>query len=653
KPLLARIDGEEDELEVIGSGISGSFDPTKAKRLPMRLPNLNYSYPEANVQNFSPGTSLIFNAYRGHSGLLTHPYMTSNEGANRSIQDNAYRRTQSSLSQEVHPEQSPLQQVAYPHREPSGQSSYHQPHPMENPTYRASYDRQYHPYQSNDPRDSRDYQDHRDYGDPREYDDPMNYPSHRSPRMSSSAAVHRTSIASPSRAEQTYDNQSRISEHSDHHRLHEDYPSNSSSFPQHSSPHPPPQHIPSDSGRYMQPPSHSTPPKTQHWRRPDNDRPNVHHSYDGKSRYQAPQPQLSTQHRVSETWDNTSDLKPPIPTAAIDIPRPRNRGSTSYANNVNRHEPIDSNMRSQHHQSHPNQSQYGLPGSMGSSGVRGPFNQRPTGPRYSLSRVNYRMIFEYASEIRECLIKGKPGTTDRLLYNAEILSKVFLGCRSDIDPNAPVEEEATLNPHQTHCTSCNISKTPEWRRGPLVWGKLSRSKAALVTKSKQESPSAATASTPTITSTTTAGDINMTDATAEGRRENGAEVSQTSAYSVPTDGLRKRGREVCAESDDEEALARDEDIQAIEATRLEMEASHLIGPDQLMGNMTSLPVEGDDTTPNEQTRNQIEQDSHIRPPSDSTMTLSTPPALDENENQGGVTPAAGDKLALSFLLTPS
>lgn len=35
-------------------------------------------------------------------------------------------------------------------------------------------------------------------------------------------------------------------------------------------------------------------------------------------------------------------------------------------------------------------------------------------------------IFEYASEIRDCLIKGKVGSTDRLLHNAEILSKIFM-----------------------------------------------------------------------------------------------------------------------------------------------------------------------------------------------------------------------------------
>ncbi|KAF9122649.1 hypothetical protein BGW39_009609 [Mortierella sp. 14UC] len=136
--------------------------------------------------------------------------------------------------------------------------------------------------------------------------------------------------------------------------------------------------------------------------------------------------------------------------------------------------------------------------SAGPSNYRDPFNPpRGEGPRYEFTRINYRMIFEYASEIRDCLIKGKVGTTDRLLYNAEILSKIFMGCRVDQEPVDHVEEELALNPHQLRCTSCNIVKTPEWRKGPLgprtlcnacglIWGKLSRSKAALA-KSKQES----------------------------------------------------------------------------------------------------------------------------------------------------------------------
>ncbi|KAG9072669.1 hypothetical protein KI688_000441 [Linnemannia hyalina] len=111
------------------------------------------------------------------------------------------------------------------------------------------------------------------------------------------------------------------------------------------------------------------------------------------------------------------------------------------------------------------------------------------------------MIFEYANEIRDCLIKGKVGTTDRLLYNAEILSKIFM---------------VALNPHQLRCTSCNIVKTPEWRKGPLgprtlcnacglIWGKLSRSKAALAAKSKQESNTkAAESEMPAMDSQTTA-----------------------------------------------------------------------------------------------------------------------------------------------------
>ncbi|KAF9361222.1 hypothetical protein BGX26_005046 [Mortierella sp. AD094] len=652
KPILARIEGEDEELEVIGSGISGSFEPMRAKRLPLKLPNLNYNYPESSVQNFSPGTSLIFNAYKGHSGLLTQPYMAPIEDVDRSIQDNTYQRIQSSLSQEIHSEQPSRQHLTFPPREVGGHSSYPQQHSLEHSPYRASYERQYHPYQANGhPRDSGDYREYRDsrdprdYGDPREYEDSMSRSSQRSPRMSTSTAVHRTSIASPSRTEQNYGSQPRISEHSDLYRPREEYPPHPSSYSQHPSSQPPPQNISPDTGRHIPLSSHSTPPTTQNWRRLDNDHPNVHHPYDGNNRYQTSQSQLPT-------WDNSPDHKPPTPSAAIDIPQPRNRGSAGYANNVSMHDSMDTNMRNQHHQS-----QYAQAGgSMGSSSFRGSFGQRPTGPRYSLSRVNYRMIFEYASEIRECLIKGKVGSTDRLLYNAEILSKVFLGCRSDIDPNAPVEEEAQApNPHQLHCTSCNIVKTPEWRKGPLVWGKMSRSKAALVAKSKQGSTSTANASVPTnstaTTTATTTNDVNMTDAMPENQGEGGPEISPTSAYPNSAGGLRKRGREMSstADADDEETLARDEDRLAIERSRLELEASHLADSDQLQ-QAQSQQLSSDDTTLDEQARNQTDYDNQTRSASNTSTDSSTPLTLGGYENQSEEVPAVGRKLALSFLL---
>ncbi|KAF9081045.1 hypothetical protein BGX23_001371 [Mortierella sp. AD031] len=183
------------------------------------------------------------------------------------------------------------------------------------------------------------------------------------------------------------------------------------------------------------------------------------------------------------------------------------------------------------------------------------------------------MIFEYASEIRDCLIKGKVGTTDRLLYNAEILSKIFMverldrramiltrkntkkGCRVDQEPDH-AEEELALNPHQLRCTSCNIVKTPEWRKGPLgprtlcnacglIWGKLSRSKAALA-KSKQESSAKAEPSK-------SEADVQSTLAGSSGQ---GAEMPKRPAVDAITltdIARKKRGRGRSSTRDDNEA----------------------------------------------------------------------------------------------------
>ncbi|KAF9371982.1 blue light receptor [Mortierella sp. AD011] len=627
KPVLARIEGEEEELVVIGSGISGTFEHVEHKRLPLKLPNLNYKYPESSTQNFSPGTSLTFNAYRGHHDLLTQPFMATIEDVDRSNQRTTYPRIQSSLSQEIHPDHPQQQQLAYP-PEVGGHSSYHQ----QRSPYPGSYDHQYHPYLTDShPRDSRDSRDYReypdsrdpqDYGDRREYEDPMNRSGQQSPRMSTSTAVHRTSIASPSRTEQSYNSQPRVPEHSDFYRPREEYPPHPSSYSQHPSSQPP-QNTSPETGRHIPASSHSAPSMPQNWRRPDSDHPNVHNPYDGNSRYQTSQSQPST-------WDDNK----PAPSAAIDIPQPRNRGAAGYANNVSMHDSMDSNIRSQNHQS-----QYG----------QGSYSHRQTGPRYSLSRVNYRMIYEYANEIRECLIKGKPGSTDRLLYNAEILSKVFLGCRADIDPNAPTEEEPAQNPHQLRCTSCNIVKTPEWRKGPLgprtlcnacglIWGKMSRSKAALV-KSKQGPASTNNTTTTTATTTATTNDVNMTDAAPESQGEGDAEISPTSAYPNSASGPRKRGREMSSttDADDEEALARDEDRLAIERSRLELEAAHLSDPDEPQQDQ-SQQLSSEDTPLDEQTGDQTRFGSNSSEDSSNPMT------------PGEEAPTAGRKLALSFLL---
>ncbi|KAF9194001.1 hypothetical protein BGZ49_003225 [Haplosporangium sp. Z 27] len=613
KPVVTTsIEGEE--IEVIGSDFSTTFD-SRAKRLPLRLPQLNYNYPESTERNFSPGTSRIFNAaYMAHSNMLPHPYLAPLDEADR------YQRIQGPLSQEIHPEQQ-QQRLTYSPREPGPPSSYQQ-HPLEHSPYRNSYERQNYPYSTS--RNQREYIDSRDV----QYDDPMNRPPQRSPGQLPSA--HRTPIVSPLRTEQSYDNQARASDHNDPHRPREDYFSYGTSFP-HPSSQPPPQHFPSDSGRHMPPPpSHPTPPATQHWTPQENDHPNAHHQYEGSGHYPSSQPQHPSQHRLSmESWE---EHKPPAPTAAIDIPQ-RNRGSASYSSS-NMHEPMDTNMRSQHHQS-----QYGQPStSTGSSNFRGSIGQRPTGPRYALSRVHYRMIFEYASEIRECLIKGKVGTTDRLLYNAEILSKVFLGCRTDIDPNAPVEEESVPNQNQQHCTSCNSVKTPEWRKGPLgprtlcnacglIWGKMSRNKAALVAKSKQDP-------------TSTKGDVVMT----ETKSEEGPNLA---------DGMRKRGREMSSavDEDEVESQARDEDRWAIEKSRLIMEASHLSDgkqaqseqPTDMEPNESNLNEDG---ASDEQVKNQPGFDSAQH----SSANSPTSSKSDGHKNQDEETPAVRHKLELSYLL---
>ncbi|KAI7817868.1 hypothetical protein BC939DRAFT_313023 [Gamsiella multidivaricata] len=481
KLTLARIEGEDEELEVIGNGINGSFESRSSKsRLLMRLPNLKYNYPEASVQNFSPGTSLIFNAFKGHGGLLTQPYM---EDTYESTNDNANRRILNPLSQEADVEQDSRQRVIFEQRGSNSYSPYHHQRTLEHSPYRAPHEHQFHPYQINghsgelkDHRDYREPRDARGYSDLRERGSPRNRPAQRSPGMASSSATAPPESAGPSAApiEQGYDSRNRISNHRiaeyhEHLRSRGDFPP----FP----PSQAPQHTMLDPAHIIAP-SHPTQPASQYWDKRNSDLPDAARPYERNnssgsinSRNPLFQP-VPQQRQPVDTWEGPPDHQPPYATPAIDIPLPRNQGSVNYAGDFDHRDSVDSGMQDRQDRQHQFYMQQPQPsmagGSMGSPGFRAPFSPRTAGPRYSFSRINYRMIFEYASEIRECLIKGKVGTTDRLLYNAEILSKVFMGCRSDVDPNAPAEEETqALNPHQLRCTSCNIVKTPEWRKGPL------------------------------------------------------------------------------------------------------------------------------------------------------------------------------------------
>lgn len=79
--------------------------------MPPVLPNLKYDLPETTVQNYSPGTSLVFNAYKGHASLLAQPYHA------REDDDSGYRdhRMIQSPSERDHPHRPPSDN-AYPRR---------------------------------------------------------------------------------------------------------------------------------------------------------------------------------------------------------------------------------------------------------------------------------------------------------------------------------------------------------------------------------------------------------------------------------------------------------------------------------------------------------------------------------------------------------
>ncbi|KAF8938940.1 hypothetical protein BGZ58_011084 [Dissophora ornata] len=617
---LPRIDGPEEELEVIGSGIRGSFEPHSTKgRLPMKLPNLKYDYPEASEQNFSPGTSLIFNAYRGHRGLLTQPYMAMIEGPDSYAEQRLQR---------------PQHQLSYQHHHSEDYAPHRQQRPLEHPSFRPSHERQFHQSQGN--RDSTDYRDHRDSRDPQEYRDPREHDSGshlRSPGMTPSSSLPMPGVADPS--------PQRVEQNHGPYRPRDNYP------PSQPPPPPPPKSAPLDAGYKV------SPSMPQQWSNPDADPSMAHRSYGGSgssSRVHPPQPQPA-QRQTEDLWENP-DRRQAFPTAAIDIPQPRHPGPPGYS-------PEDGGMRSQSYQSYSQYSESRMPSESVESSSRGPFNPRAHGPRYELTRIQYRMIFDYASEIRECLIKGKIGSTDRLLYSAEILSKVFMGCRRDIDPNALAEEETDINPHQLRCTSCNSVKTPEWRKGPLVWGKMSRSKAKELAKRKEESGVKSEA--PAETSAT--GDKHMADV-----HEDVEQLIELAAP-IALDGSRKRGRDISApdadDADDVEVSARNEDMKAIAESWQEAGTPpHLAGTSQpgsdqdedLGHDGMQLPGKSETSVDHSHQTSTSRDSTGQNGQEVSPGTAPSPSLIPDTRMNGGQNnhslddPSAGRKLALSFLL---
>ncbi|KAF9960727.1 hypothetical protein BGZ72_006069 [Mortierella alpina] len=539
--LLAKIDGEDEELEVIGGGISNTREHRSQARPrpPMRMPNLKYDYPESSVHNFSPGTSLIFNAYKGNSGLLTQPYMATGGEEDDIIQERLQRRLLNPQADDWPLEQQPRhlrQQKALPPTHDEDEGKYPSYEPERHP-YRSPYERSLPPYVANGrghgPEDNRDYGTQRDPRDPRDLSDPRGYSRYRD----HTDAAHRgASDPMPP-------------------RVHEYHPSQ---HPHEYAPRSRPTHASSELDRAL--PQHPTPPSAQSHNSHDPDHTNSSHAHgtSPSNRYHPFQPVQPQQTSPDESWINSSSAqRQSYPTAAIDIPQPHHHRSL---NGYDHYDSVgDSRQNQQYHQHYTHPAQH-LPSntSAGPSNFRPPNIHRPKGPRYALTRVNYRMIFDYASEIRECLLKGKVGTTDRLLYNAEILSKVFMGCRMDRDPKEQEEEEAqALNPHQIRCTSCNIVKTPEWRKGPLVWGKISRSKAALA-KSKIEAAK--------VEPSTAAGDSQMANVSPTNPRAEGAEMLLASDSSTQSDVSRKRERDQSsvADVDDAETQAREDDLRSAE-----------------------------------------------------------------------------------------
>ncbi|KAI1316495.1 blue light receptor [Mortierella claussenii] len=640
KLMLARIEGEEENLEVIGSATSKPYERSPSKPLLlMRVPNLKYDHLEVSAQNFSPGTSLIFNAYRGHSGLLTQPYMSAAEDPNSFPHDRMYRRVEGPHPQDVQLKHHSHQRLTYHTQGDGVRSSYSPYEQVQRSPYHSPRQRQPQPTHTgdlvrdpNDHRNHHNYQDYRDSSDTWKHGDPRDY--ERSSGASSFAAIARMSP----RMEHSHDSQGRTPGYHDPRSHQDEYSQQPMSRP------PPRQQISSDGGSNI--PSLYLPTnRPAHWKYSDSDSSYVHSSQESSNQYRPHAPPLPQPRSSIEQWEMPSDSKPSRPTAAIDIPRPRNHGPANYPDNFDLHDPTNTTKHGQAYQHpHPHSTLHGAPGSgvAGSGGSRGPLHQKAIGPRYALSRVNYRMIFEYASEIRECFIKGRVGTTDRLLYNTEILSKIFMGCRVDIDPNAPVEEKAqTVNPHQLRCTSCNIVKTPEWRKGPLgprtlcnacglIWGKMSRSKAALAKNKLQTGPKQESSASNTTESNT---DTHMTDAATKGQDNIKMETSS------PLGGSRKRGHDLdsASEADDVENTTREEENRPPEESLQEAQ--------QQRSDMT-----GHSSGSLQQTSTMDHGSGPDRPSGHGDQEKQQTLVADDQQDHAEDVSAGGRKLALSYLL---
>ncbi|KAF9976066.1 hypothetical protein BGZ73_009164 [Actinomortierella ambigua] len=125
-----------------------------------------------------------------------------------------------------------------------------------------------------------------------------------------------------------------------------------------------------------------------------------------------------------------------------------------------------------------------------------PNAQGNTDPVYELAPINYRMIYDYAFDIRECLVRGKPELLDKFLYSAEILCKVFNGCRVGCDfANAPQPAPA-----------------PQQLR---FWGKMSRDRA---TKAKAKAEAAAKAAVAVSSSSSSTTIASVSSQMPDGRR---------------------------------------------------------------------------------------------------------------------------------------
>ncbi|KAF9409987.1 hypothetical protein BGZ94_001790, partial [Podila epigama] len=262
-------------------------------------------------------------------------------------------------------------------------------------------------------------------------------------------------------------------------------------------------------------------------------------------------------------------------------------------------------------------------------------------------------IYEYAREVHDCLVKGKVGSTDRLLYNAEILSKVFMGCRVDQDPMPLVEEVTPVDVNQPRCASCNIVKTPEWRKGPLVWGKMSRSKAALAKNAaKKQSEAAAKdsgssgggrGSTPASNANKTGGQKTAM----EDSPKSDPSLIQPSTEKRPMDDMRKRGREDSPVEDDnslEGSKADDsmdglDEAESIKVAQLSLTSSQAPGqPDNgsFLAQEQLLPAE-----------QQVESQAQSQPQPLPEVEMTK---VDDSATGEPLSTATGKKLALSFLL---